>query len=108
MSTGDEEGSSGRLSGSDESQGEDSGEGEQVKGVSRKAREEKPKESNYTGYGLNPFPLLLCLNVYVLAMGIALLCKAYSYPALRGQIQLSDPSFYLADMKFSQMKVSVF
>lgn len=100
MSTGDEE-SSGKLSGGGESAGEDSGPGEQVGSVTKRAREDKPKESNYTGYGLNPFPLLLCLNVYVLAMGIALLVRAFGYPALRGQVQVRDPSFYLADMKFS-------
>lgn len=80
----------------------------QIKSVSKKEREAKKKESEYTGFGLNPFPLLICMNICVLAVGIALLVKAYDHPSLRGSTQLTDPSFYLADMGFSRMKVTIF
>ena len=72
--------------------------------MSKKAREDKPKESNYTGFGLNPFPLLICVTIYVFGLGGALMHTARQSPALRGSTKVADTSFYLAEMKISPMK----
>ena len=76
--------SSGKLSGNGTPSEEGSAQNEQIKGVSKKEKVAKKKESEYTGFGLNPFPLLICVNVCVLAVGIALLVRAYDDPSLRG------------------------
>ncbi|CAL6083272.1 Transmembrane_domain-containing protein [Hexamita inflata] len=56
----------------------------------------------YTGYGMNPFVVMLVFGLYLVIVGAILLSKNVSAPK-----QAFDYSFYLADMKFSQMSVTI-
>ncbi|CAL5970418.1 Transmembrane_domain-containing protein [Hexamita inflata] len=56
----------------------------------------------YTGYGMNPFVVMLVFGLYLVIVGAILLSKNVNAPK-----QASDFSYYLADMKFSQMSVTL-